>query len=129
MWEELEKDVPEIDQIEGVVQKNKKTSATSAESESKSSPTVVTTTASIIDSNDRVGERDKLLSYAASVGKRINALEEDLKRSTLNRSYLSMVEPTLKSIARKVTGITNQLETMDLTDDKQFSLLPLVSLP
>ena len=109
----------ELDKIEGVVRKHLKTPATS-------SPEV--TTVLVIDNNDRVGERDKLLSYTASFEKRINDVEENLKRSTVNRSYVSMVRPKLESFARKVTAITNQLETMDLTDDKQFSLLSLVSL-
>ena len=120
MWEQLQNDVHEVDKIEGVVRKNLKSPATS-------SPPKVTTEL-IIDNNDRVGEMDKLLSYAASVEKRIDALGEDLKRSTLNRSYISMVQPKLESFSRKVTAITNQLETMDLTNDKQFSLIPLVSI-
>ena len=128
MWEEVEKDVLEIDQIEGTVQKSLKTSATSKESESKSSPTLVTTTASIIDSIDRVGQRDKLLSYAVSIEKKISVLEEDLKKSTLNRSYISMVQPKLKSYARKMTSLVNQLKAMDMSDDSQFSILPLVSM-
>ena len=127
MSEEIDRAVGELDQMEGILEKNRKSAATSTETEQTTSTPVVTTVSSKAG-NDRNGERNELLSYATSVGEKINVIREGLKASTLDYTYIQMVMPKLESFERKLNAITNQLNIMDLSDDQQYSILPLVSL-
>ena len=127
MSEEIDRAVGELDQMEGILEKNRKSAATSTESEQTTS-TLVVTTVSSKTGNDRNGERNELLSYATAVGEKINVIREGLKASTLDYTYIQMVMPKLESFERKLKAITNQLNIMDLSDDQQYSILPLVSL-
>ena len=127
MWKELEKDVAELNVIEVKVQESQISPVTFAGSESLSASAVETTTVSFSEGIDRIGDKDKLMAFVARMGKRIEDVEEGLKTASLDDSYTGMVRQKLEGFSRKVAGILNQLETLDLSDDQQYALLPLVS--
>ena len=128
MWEELEKDVAEVNVIEVKVQESQISPVTSAGSESLSASAVKTTTVSFSEGIDRIGDKDKLMSFVARMDKRIEDVEEGLKTASLDGSYSGRVRQKLEGFARKLMAMLNKLESLDVSDDQQYSLLPLVSV-
>ena len=126
MWRELEKAESLLNEVEVNIQKSHKVAST--ESESITSSIVETTSVSTGESNDRLQERDKLLSFTSAIGERISEVEEALKTANLDISYSERVRQELEVYARQVEGILNQLKTMDLSNDHQYSILQLVRL-
>ena len=117
MWEELKKDEQHLNQIEVVVQKNQQIPVTSSGSENLSS-----------ESLRRISEKDNILSYAASVSKRIEVIGEELKISNLDPVYITVVKERLESFTARIKVMKNQLKTMNLNNDREYAFLPLVSL-
>ena len=128
MWRELQRAESLLNEVEVNIQKAHKIPVASTKSESLSASIVETTTISFSEGIDRIGDKDKLMSFVARMDKRIEDVEEGLKTASLDGSYSGRVRQKLEGFARKLTAILNKLGTLNLGDDQQYALLPLVSV-